>query len=778
MTDQNENPNFQPAGLPVNRDSFFDSEDEVSLSKIAIVPLKRKRTVIVCAVVGLSLAILVTILMTPIYRATATIELNENKQGGVSALSDLASMAGGGGDELKVKIQTETAVIEDDTIALNVMEKLNMLRLAGKSGWFAKKEEGPIVSKESLPAQRREQLIQSFEGSLKVGEVQNSRLIAITYSSPDPVQAAKIANQIVYEYKSYLLSSNFSSSQEVSQWLQSQLGDLSNKVTKSEQAVADYERSHNLSAAMPGLATLGGGSGSALASGSGGLGSGGGGGAIRIPELDRLNTLNEEVTAAEAQRLSAEAIYRLTETQNPEVISSLGSSSLPGLSNSTVISQGNGLQVFDNLREQEASAKMAYAEAGTKYGLKNPRLVAIESQLKSLQEQLQTEMGKIKQRAKNDLTLAEENEKALKSEFESQKTVTSKMNDDVVQLGILMEQASSSRELYDLLYAKLQEANIDSGSSAVNVTIADPARPPGKPWIPKRKLFPAFGLFGGLVLGIGIAYLLESQDDTVADSFQVEELSHVPVLGLIPFHKRESRTKTDGALGTESSPFLVDPDGATAESLRSLRSGLTLSGVGRRLKLLSVTSALGGEGKSYTVYNLGLAFAATGLKVLIIDADLRRPRQDVLFRVSRKEGLSNLLAGIGSFDDVLQAHSIVPNIFLLSAGQSTPLASELLESGEIGKILQTARERFDLVLIDNAPVLPVADPVQVASHCDGTIGILRSGQTSRKALRRFVQILARNRIHLLGMVIQAVDMSASEYRSVYGYNVEKYYGEK
>jgi capsular exopolysaccharide synthesis family protein len=352
------------------------------------------------------------------------------------------------------------------------------------------------------------------------------------------------------------------------------------------------------------------------------------------------------------------------------------------------------------------------------------------------------------------------------------------MNDDVMQLGILMEQASSSRELYDILYAKLQEANIDSGSSAVNVTIADPALPPGQPWIPKRALFPAVGLFGGLVLGIGLAYLLESQDDTVADSFQVEELAHVPVLGLIPFHKRETRTKTDGALATESSPFLIDPDGATAEALRSLRSGLTLSGVGRRLKLLAVTSALGGEGKSYTIYNLGLAFAATGLKVLIIDADLRRPRQDVLFRVSRKEGLSNLLAGIGTFDDVLQAHSVVPNIFLLSAGQSTPLASDLLESGEIVKILQIARERFDLVLVDNAPVLPVADPVQVASHCDGTIGVLRSGQTSRKALRRFVQILARNRIHVLGMVIQAVDMSASEYRSVYGYNVEKYYGEK
>jgi polysaccharide biosynthesis transport protein len=772
LTEQNENPNVQPAGLPPNRESFFESEDEVSLRQLAIVPYKRKRTVIGCALLGLTIAILIVVTMTPRYRATATIELNEDKQGGVSALSDLASMAGGGGDELKVKIQTETAVIKDDSIALAVMSKMQMLRL-GKSGWFSK-EQGSVVSVGALPAKRREQLIASFEGGLQVKEVENSRLIAITYTSTDPVLAANIANQIVTEYKSYLLTSNYSSSQEVSQWLAGQLGALSDKVTKSEQDVSDYERTHNLSAAMPGLATLGGGSGTSSA----GVSGGGGGGGIHLPELDRLTTLNEEVTAAEAQRLEAEAIYRLTETQNPEVISSLGSSSLPGLSNSTVISQGNGLQMLVALREQEATAKVAYADAATKYGAKNPRLTEVENQLKSLEEQIQTEMGKIKQRAKNDLTLAEENEKALQASFDAQKAVTSKMNDDVVQLGILMEQARSSRELYDLLYAKLQEANIDSGSSAVNVTIADPARTPGSPWVPKRRLFCETGLFGGLLFGIALAYLLESQDDSLADSFQVEELARVPVLGLVPFHKREARTRTDGGLATESSPFLTDPDGATAESLRSLRSGLTLSGAGRRLKLLAITSALGGEGKSYTVYNLGLAFAATGIKVLIIDADLRRPRQDALFRVERGSGLSNLLAGIGSFNDVLRPHSVVPNIFLLTAGQTTPLASELLESGEIEKILQAAREQFDLVLVDNAPVLPVADPVQVASHCDGTIGVLRSGQTSRKALRRFVQILARNRIHLLGMVIQAVDMSASEYRSVYGYNVQKYYGEK
>jgi polysaccharide biosynthesis transport protein len=779
LTDPNENSNVQPAGPPLSRDRFSDPEDEVSLRNIAIVPFKRKRTVIGCAAFGLLAGILITVTMTPRYRATATIELNEDKQSGVSALSDLASMASGGSDELKVKIQTETAVIEDDTIALHVMSKMNMLRLAGTGGLFSKKAEGALVSEADLPAKRREELIDGFEANLRVKEVENSRLIAITYTSTDPVKAADIANAIVDEYRDYLLGSNYEASNQVSIWLTKQLGTLSDKVTSSQKAVAEYERTHNLSASMPGLASLGGGSGgAAAASALGGGGGGGGSGSIHIPELDRLTALNEEVTGAEAQRLSAEAIYRLTETQNPEVISSIGSSSLPGLTNSTVISQGNGLEVLNALRVQESTVKVTYADLATKYGAKNPRLAELENQMKSLDDQIQIEMGKIKQRAKNDLTLAEANEKALQSAYEAQKVVTSKMNDDVIQLGVLMEQASSSRALYDILYAKLQEAKIDSGSSAANITVADLARPPGQAWVPKRTLYPLFGLFGGLIFGIALAYLLESQDDTVADSFQVEELAHVPVLGLVPFHKREARSRNDGTLATESSPFLIDPDGATAEALRSLRSGLTLSGAGRRLKVLAITSALGGEGKSYTIYNLGISFAATGLKVLIIDADLRRPRQDSLFRVSRKEGLSNLLAGIGTFDEVIQPHSVVPNIFLMSAGQSTPLASELLESGEIAKILQTARERFDLVLVDNAPVLPVADPIQVASHCDGTIGVLRSGQTSRKALRRFVQILARNRIHLLGMVIQAVDMSASEYRSVYGYNVEKYYGEK
>jgi succinoglycan biosynthesis transport protein ExoP len=751
---------------------FFDPEDEVSLRDLALVPWKRRGIVAGCTAFCVAVAILICIFMHPRYKATATIELNQEKSSGGDALSSLASLAGGDSDELKTKIDTEIAVIKDDSIALAVMNNMGMLRLENPDRFS--KEAGPLVSPEALPATRRESLVGNFKEHLEVKELESSRLIAITYTDRDPVQAAKIANQVVAEYKSYLLNSNFSSSKEVSQWLSAQLGDLSDQVAKSQQAVADFEHTHNLSSAMLGLSTLGGSSASASGVGGGG---GGGGGSVSIPELERLTALNEEVTQAEAARLGHEAIYRLASTENPDVISSLGSSSLPGLSNSTVMSQGNGLDILNSLREQEASARVAYASAETKYGLRNPHLTDLANQLKSIRDQIQNEIAKIKQRAKNDLVLAQQNEQALRSAFEAQKLVTSKMNDDVVQLGVLLAQARSSRALYDILYARLQEANIDAGNSATNVTVADPARPPGGYYMPQRTLFIMVGLFGGLFLGTGVAYLLESQDDTLTDSFQVETVSNLPVLGMIPFHRMEARPR-EGSLAAESSSFLIAPESATAESFRSLRSGLTLSGVGRKLRVLSITSALPGEGKSYTVYNLGLAFAATGLKTLIIDADLRRPRQHALFRAAREVGLADVLVGLKSFDDALVAHPVEPNLTLLPAGRQSPLAAELLGSGEIGKVIETARERFDLVLMDTPPALPVADAIIVGTHCDGTIGVLRAGRTSRKALQRFVQTLARNRIHILGMVIEAVDMSATEYRSVYGYNVQSYYGEK
>jgi capsular exopolysaccharide synthesis family protein len=765
LTEQNEAQNGRTGDRFVDSSRFFDPEDQVSLRDIALVPWKRKAIVAICTVICVLFAILVCYLMHPKFRATAMIELNEAKSSGTDMLSSMASMESGDPDELKTRIQTEIAVIKDNSIALAVMGKMGMLRLPNPDRFS--KAPGPQVSEEALPATVREGLIGNFEGHLAVSQVENSRLIAITYTSRDPVEAAKIANQVVTEYKSYLLNSNFNSSKEVSQWLSAQLGDLSNDVTKSQQAVAEFERTHNLSSAMLGLSTLSSGSSSGAASGGG----------VQIPELERLTALNEEVTQAEAARLAQEAIYRLTATENPELISTLESSSLPGLSGSSVLSQGGGLDMLSSLRQQEATARVAYAAAETKYGAKNPHLTEIAGQIKSLDAQIQVEMGKIKQRAKNDLELAEQHEKALRSAFEAQKLVTSKMNDDVVQLGVLMAQARSSRDLYDILYARLQEANIDAGNSATNVTVADPARPPGSPYMPQTSLFITFGLLGGFALGVGLAYLLESQDDTVADSFQVETVSNLPVLGMIPFHRTEAKPR-EGILAAESSTFLVAPESATAESFRSLRSGLTLSGIGRKLKILSITSALPGEGKSYTVYNLGLAFAAAGLRVLIVDADLRRPRQHALFRMAREEGLTDVLAGLKTFDEVLAAHPVEPNLALLSAGRQSPLAAELLGAGEIGKVFEAARARFDLTLVDNAPVLPVADAIIVGTHCDGTIGVLRANRTSRKALRRFSLTLARNHIHILGIVIEAVDMSATEYRSVYGYNVQGYYGEK
>ena len=229
---------------------LFDPEDQVSLRDLALVPWKRKGVVAACTGFCVAVAILICVFMHPRYKATATIELNEGKSSGSDALSSLASLTGGDSDELKTRLDTEIAVIKDDSIALAVMNHLGMLRLQNPDRFS--KEAGAIVSPEALPAARRETLVSGFRGHLQVKEVENSRLIAITYTDRDPVQAAKVANQVVAEYKSYLLNSNFNSSKEVSQWLSAQLGDLAEQVAKSQKDVADFEHTHNLSSAMLG----------------------------------------------------------------------------------------------------------------------------------------------------------------------------------------------------------------------------------------------------------------------------------------------------------------------------------------------------------------------------------------------------------------------------------------------------------------------------------------------------------------------------------------------
>lgn len=478
--------------------------------------------------------------------------------------------------------------------------------------------------------------------------------------------------------------------------------------------------------------------------------------------------------------MQAEAVYRLVKTGNPDLIASASPGGL-GIQTSPDNSSLLGEQSISNLtslRAQEAQIRILIAEAGTKYGPRDDHMKALQTRLSATEQQIQLEIGKVEHRAESELQLARANETAIRGEYEAQKKVAGNLNEDVVQLGILMEQARSSRELYDLLYGKLQQANIQAGGTATNVTLADPARVPGTPYSPRRLLSPVVGLAAGLFLGLVFAFVLESLDDTLADVLQVESLTRVPVLGIIPLFDRTANRRYGGAGAVESSPFIVEPESPTAEAFRSLRSGLGFAGAGRRIRTIAFMSSLSGEGKTFTVYNLGHAFAAAGTRVLIIDADLRRPRQHVLFRVSGAEGLSTLLSGQGKVTDLVKQHTDQPNLWILPSGPITALASELISSGDMGKVLKEAKETFDLILVDNAPALPVADPVQIASYCDATIGVIRAGKTSRKALRRFVQILQRNRIHMVGVVMEAVEMSAGEYRYTYGYNIEAYYGKK
>jgi polysaccharide biosynthesis transport protein len=215
LTEPTETPTGSPEERLAESSRLMGLFEEPSLKELALVPWKRKAVVAGCVFLGALASLIYCFAMHPQYRATTLIEINEEKSSGANMLSSSASMGWDDSDDLKTKLDTEIAIIKDNSIALAVMSKMGMLRLENPNRFS--KEEGPVVSVEALPAKRRENLIGNFEGHLQVKEIKDSRLVAITYTSTNPEEAAKIANQVVAEYKSYLLTSNFNSSKDVSQ---------------------------------------------------------------------------------------------------------------------------------------------------------------------------------------------------------------------------------------------------------------------------------------------------------------------------------------------------------------------------------------------------------------------------------------------------------------------------------------------------------------------------------------------------------------------------------
>jgi capsular exopolysaccharide synthesis family protein len=748
---------------------------------------RRSKWIIGSILVCMLLAIVATLMMKPTYEATATIELNKGSSGSLDlGLGDMLPQGlTGGAETLLTDMQTETAILQSDSLAMAVIEKLKLAsqpQFAAKGG-AAREEE----SEQGLPLERsprtRTRLLKLFGKYLKVQATHGTRLIRVTYKSHDQEQAAQIANALIDAYKSQYLQSHYNATTETSDWLTKQLSDLKANVEASEQKLTDFEKETGILSLNMMMPT------------DSGKGSNGEGGEIHSVIIQKLDALNNELTEAEANRIEKEAIYRLVQTGNEDVIIGLASDSLAQQGRSMVLTQGGGVSNLQQLRQQQSLLKVNLAEVSATYGENNRHLKDIQSQIHALDEQIREELQAITKRAQADFQLAEQTEGEIHRQFDQQQTAASKLNEKAVQFAVLSQEAYSRKRLYEDLYTKLQEANVSAGIKATNITIVDPARSQSVPVSPKFINNVALGMLAGIFVGLAIAYTADSFDRTLRGPLEVEEITQIPVIGVIPSfeesdkaygsQRRKGRNKeaTENAPAQNSVWVLTHPESAAAEAFRALRTSIMLSRAGGGPKTILVTSCIPGEGKTTVTSNLAVAFAQHDKKVIIVEADMRRPRMTHAFNVSNIVGLSNVLAGTHTSDEAIVRGVQVPTLDVLPAGPHPPMPSEILGSTAFAELVQQLRARYDIVLIDSPPALLVTDAVSISTKSDATVWVALAGVVTRPQLARAADLIERNGMPVIGFIVNGMTRSVAGYGYGYGYGYEydnygSYYDEK
>jgi polysaccharide biosynthesis transport protein len=733
---------------------------------------------IVGSVLGcLLLALIITATTRPVYQATSTIELNRARGdfAGQGLAELLSQQIGSDDDNLLTDLQTETAILQGDSLALAVIQKLN---LASQPPFAVDEKDDPDkgLSLENAP-RTRTRLLQTFKSGLIVSPIRGTRLIQVTYESHDPAQAATIANALIEGYKNQYLQSHYQATSETSNWLAKQLSDLKTNVEDSERKLTDFEKENGIL-------------GLSITPVTSGTESTTGEGQIRSPTIQKLEALNTEVTTAEANRIEKEAIYRLAQSKNDDVILGLANDPLALQANSVVLTQGGGLSNLQQLRQQQNELKIGLAQASTTYGPNNRHLKDMETQLRSLNQQISQEIEIITKRAQGDFELAKRTEDELRQRFNEQQTEAAKLNEKTVQLAVLSQEAFSRKRLYEDLYTKLQEANVSAGLKATNITIVDPARTQSVPVRPKQASNLALGMLFGMFVGLSAAYVVDSFDRTVSDPLEVEQITAKPVIGVIPSFTEGGRTygqvlpyknrrsasnelAVPEANSDRMSIWMLDhPDSAPSEAFRVLRTSIMLSRPGGTLKTILVTGCTPGEGKTTVTANLGVAFAQHNKRVIIVEADLRRPKFKHKIDFPGKIGLSNLLTNSCGPEEAILRGVYVPTLDVLPAGSRPPMPSELLGSTEFDNLLEQLRAHYDLVLIDSPPALLVTDAVSISTRADGVIWVVHAGVITRPYLYRASHMIQRSGMPVIGMVVNRMSRRFTGYG--YGYEYEMY----
>ena len=721
---------------------------------------RRKRTAVGTIVICVLLSVLASVFMTRRYEASGIVQLQKSSSDSLDLDSMMGSALGGGGDSMSenVDLQTQANILQSDTLALKVINELNLeqnkdfkssVNPLGLVTGLISPHGPPETAGRTLEnsPRRRARALKVFHNHLKVKVTAGTRLIEVNFTNPDPSVSAAVVNHLVQSLIDFTFQTKFAATSQVSNWLTGQLGDLRKQSEDLAAQVVTMQKE-------TGLFGVGG---SDLQ----------GKPIIYSPILDRLQASTAQLSQAQMNRLIKASVYQVVKTGNAELISELSGATLAGSSSPGV---SGSLALIQSLRAQHATLEAQIGQDAAVYGSAYPKLIEERASLKRLEQSLQDEIARIAERAKNDNEIAEKTLSGSERAYHADRSAAEKLNDKAIEYSIVQREANESQQLYQDLLKRLKEAGILEGLHSSNITIVDSASPPSDPSTPNVPLFLTVGLAAGLFFGISATMLVDAVDNKVQGVEEVEALG-ISLIGLIPQVKTEEMEKGAILLDSRFSAF--------QEAVRRLRSTLLISRSGRPPQVVLITSGNPAEGKSLLSLNLAVSLAQFDKKVLLLEADMRRP---VLMRrlgINEPKGLSVLLADGAATMETLLIHPDFPTLRFIPAGPVPPYPSELIGSPRMQSLISHWQTQYDFILIDCPPVLPVTDVQLIANMADATILVARAGYTTRVGLERAYKLLLPHMkdaaMPSMGVVLNFVPFKSAAYYGYYGYYGNKKY---
>jgi polysaccharide biosynthesis transport protein len=670
----------------------------------------------------ITLAGLITIFMKPIYRSTITLQITQDNPSALLGERDPLSFLTGADSASATKFyETQFKILDSRPMVLRLIKTLNL-------------EEHPEYKKlaasysNKSPQEIEDKYIRFFTENLQIKPLRKTYLVDISYMSSDKYLAQEVPNALYRQYIKFSMETRGQSYAMIKEWLESELQKFATKVEDSERKLYEHGQQKDF-LSLEGKDNI---------------------------IVTKYVELSAMLTKAQAARTQKEAQYRQIKAK--------------GLDAPLII---NNLLV-QKLREEAISQEAKVQSMGKIYDINYPAFRVEQAKLKEQKSRLNQELQRIKSSVESDYEASLKAENLLREALETQKHSVTNLQKNLVQHHILQRDMKTNEQLYQALLARMKETSVTSTMITSNVAVIAPATLPIKPYRPDPLLYLSLGAGLGLVFGVGLAFVKNYFDNTINTTEEMQRISRIPLLGIVPYISLEKQSNREGLRGTgRVEPALLTlehPGSLLSEAIYNLRTAIMFSLAGGPPGTILVTSASANEGKTTISFNLAASLAKDGTRVLLIDADLRKPSIHKIMGYPSQPGLTDFLAGYASRAEILRS-TLNPNLYIITAGTIPPQPIELLASKGFKDLLSALREEFEHLIIDAPPILGLADARIISSTVDGVLLVAKHLSTRKEALRFTVQFLAQVHAPLLGGILTMVLRDGGEG----GYYNYKYY---